>query len=77
MSPEAADGWKQFAARNGITVEAMREVVGRWLAAHPDVPPHIDVCIEKLVNEATMVTGERKDRHPPDGDDEEPEDEDE
>lgn len=60
VSREAAEGWRNFCAANGISITAFIEVAGRELAAETN-PPVIETR-QNMVLEARKIDMERRSR---------------
>ena len=62
LSPRAAQGWRDFCRRNGVSLTAFMEVAGRDLAA--DESPSLIPDRQRLVDAARSIDIERRDRRP-------------
>lgn len=60
VSRQAADGWREFCAANGVTITALIEVAGLDLAAET-IPPTVEARV-KMVQRARDVDLERRSR---------------
>lgn len=58
----------EFAHRRGVTVAALLTSVAHWLDEHPDVPDHVEKCIDAIVDRARHIDAERRPRRPAEGD---------
>lgn len=63
VSDESHAGWQEFAANNFVTVAAVIEAVGIWLAECADLPPEQqDERIQAVIAEARQLDRERRSR---------------
>ena len=55
---EARDAWRDFCDRHGINRAAFAEVLGAWMASHPDLPP----LVAEWVRDARDLAAVRRQR---------------
>ena len=60
ISTDAANGWRNFCAQNGITVTAFLEVAGLELASET-IPPTVEAR-KRMINAARAIDQNRRSR---------------
>lgn len=64
LTEEAHSGWVDASFRRGVTIAALMEAIGIFMARHPvepQEPPLVDIR-DEVVNQARLVDAERRKR---------------
>jgi hypothetical protein len=62
LSPESADGWRAFCAREGVTMSALAEALGLGLASMVEDGRPTPPWFRTIVLEARAIASSRRER---------------